>query len=170
MISLRSNVPPSGRWVNLPVCEVYLIRKGKIVGGRGYFDIATLMRQLGRPPDPASVSGTGSVGSGSRHQGVHGGAEVVWRVAAQIQSKYRAVAQAGIRAGPDSGQLNAVRAEVYREILAVLLGEAQNRPLTRQEMAAWLAGRPISAHLGPRQPVSGGADEYAEKPDPDRGG
>ncbi|HWQ13547.1 MAG TPA: ester cyclase [Roseiflexaceae bacterium] len=40
-------VPPTGRTVDVPFCEVLQVRGGKIVGARTYFDSATMMRQLG---------------------------------------------------------------------------------------------------------------------------
>src|SRR5215212_9286791 len=40
-------IPPTERTAEWPLCEVYQIRDGKIVRGRTYFDVATLMDELG---------------------------------------------------------------------------------------------------------------------------
>src|SRR5215204_3153310 len=40
-------IPPTERSVEWSLCEVYQIRDGKIVRGRTYFDVATLMDELG---------------------------------------------------------------------------------------------------------------------------
>jgi predicted ester cyclase len=52
----QGDIPPTGRWVELPCCEVYRIRDGKIVGGGIYFDLVTLLGQLGLMPQPARAS------------------------------------------------------------------------------------------------------------------
>jgi steroid delta-isomerase-like uncharacterized protein len=43
--------PATGRAVELEFCDVMEIRDGKIVRGRSYFDMASMMRQLGLMPD-----------------------------------------------------------------------------------------------------------------------
>ena len=45
-------IPPTGRSVEVPVCEVIQVQKGKLVRARPYFDAATMMRQLGLLPEP----------------------------------------------------------------------------------------------------------------------
>lgn len=40
-------IPPSGRSLRLPMCEVLLIRAGKIAAARLYFDSAQLLQQIG---------------------------------------------------------------------------------------------------------------------------
>lgn len=40
-------MPPTGHSIELPLCEVMLIRSGKIAAARLYFDASTLLRQLG---------------------------------------------------------------------------------------------------------------------------
>ncbi len=40
-------VPPTGRAIEMPFCEVFRMKEGKVAGVRLYFDTATLMRQLG---------------------------------------------------------------------------------------------------------------------------
>lgn len=40
-------LPPTGRDVNLPGCELYTMRDGKITRLHTYFDAATMMQQLG---------------------------------------------------------------------------------------------------------------------------
>jgi predicted ester cyclase len=49
-------IPPTGRHVDLPACEIYRITNGKIVGGGIYFDMVTLLSQLGLMPQPAGAS------------------------------------------------------------------------------------------------------------------
>ena len=41
------DLPPTGRSIEYPVCEVWSFRDGKMCSIRNYFDAATLMRQLG---------------------------------------------------------------------------------------------------------------------------
>jgi len=40
-------IPPTGRQVDIPFCEVYEIKNGRVVSAHTYFDSATMMRQLG---------------------------------------------------------------------------------------------------------------------------
>jgi steroid delta-isomerase-like uncharacterized protein len=50
-------MPATGRSVELQFCDVMEIRDGKIVRGRSYFDMATMMRQLGLMPEvPAGAT------------------------------------------------------------------------------------------------------------------
>lgn len=91
----------------------------------------------------------------------------IWRIADQIRTRYQAVAHAGCRAGPGEGPLNAVRAEVYREVLDLLLTEALGRPVTRLEVARWLAGQTLPEPTPPpdrvlRQPALVAPDPEAE--------
>ena len=44
-------IPPTGRSIDYPVCEVWEIREGKLARLRNYFDAASLMRQLGLLPE-----------------------------------------------------------------------------------------------------------------------
>jgi steroid delta-isomerase-like uncharacterized protein len=44
----QGTIPPTGREVELALCDVLTVRGGKIAGGRTYFDLASLMRQLGK--------------------------------------------------------------------------------------------------------------------------
>ena len=69
--------------------------------------------------------------------------EGLCRVAEEIRCKYQAVAHSGLRGGSGAGQMNAVRAEAYREVLTLLLAEILGRRPTREESAAWIAGRAI---------------------------
>lgn len=51
------DVPATGRRVDLPFCDVHRIEDGKITNGRSYFDLATMMRQLGLMPEvPAGMT------------------------------------------------------------------------------------------------------------------
>jgi predicted ester cyclase len=44
------DIPPTGRYVDLPCCETYRIKDGKVMGGAIYFDMVTLLSQLGLMP------------------------------------------------------------------------------------------------------------------------
>ena len=44
----QGRIEPTGRSVELPLCDVLTVRNGRITGGRTYYDVATLLRQLGR--------------------------------------------------------------------------------------------------------------------------
>lgn len=44
----QGTIEPTGRDVELALCDVLTVRDGRITGGRTYFDLASLMRQLGR--------------------------------------------------------------------------------------------------------------------------
>lgn len=44
----QGTIEPTGRDVELPLCDVLTVKDGRITGGRTYYDVATLMRQLGR--------------------------------------------------------------------------------------------------------------------------
>ncbi len=50
-------IPPTNRQVEAPFCEIYEIADGKIAGGVTYYDVATLMRQLGLMPESAAAPG-----------------------------------------------------------------------------------------------------------------
>jgi predicted ester cyclase len=45
-------LPPTGKRIELELCEVYVMQFGKIVSGRSYFDGASLVRQLGIGAQP----------------------------------------------------------------------------------------------------------------------
>ncbi len=47
---------PTGRQVNIPVCNVIEVRDGKIVAEREYFDMMTMLQQLGLAPTAAGAS------------------------------------------------------------------------------------------------------------------
>jgi steroid delta-isomerase-like uncharacterized protein len=46
----NGEIPPTGRSVEISVCNVWKASGGKVVSGHSYFDAATLMRQLGLAP------------------------------------------------------------------------------------------------------------------------
>ena len=48
-------VAPTGRSVNLAVCDVIEFRDGKIYAEREYMDVMTMMVQLGVVPEPATA-------------------------------------------------------------------------------------------------------------------
>jgi steroid delta-isomerase-like uncharacterized protein len=41
------DIPPSGKHVEVPFCDVHHLRDGRVTHSHMYFDVATLMRQLG---------------------------------------------------------------------------------------------------------------------------
>ncbi len=49
-------IQPTGRKINIPVCDVIEIRDGKIIAEREYMDMLHLMQQLGVAPAPAAAS------------------------------------------------------------------------------------------------------------------
>ncbi len=50
--SSEGEIPPTGKKVNVPFCEVMKIKNGKITSLNTYFDTATMMKQLGIVPEP----------------------------------------------------------------------------------------------------------------------
>ncbi len=46
-------IAPTGRKIEMPVCDVLEIRDGKIIAEREYMDMAHMMQQLGAMPAPA---------------------------------------------------------------------------------------------------------------------
>jgi steroid delta-isomerase-like uncharacterized protein len=48
-------VPPTGRTISIPVCDVLEIKDGKIFSEHEYIDIMTMMQQLGVVPAPATA-------------------------------------------------------------------------------------------------------------------
>ena len=40
-------IPPTGRAMEIPACNIWRTRHGKLVEAHTYFDAATMMRQLG---------------------------------------------------------------------------------------------------------------------------
>ena len=51
MASPAGAIPPTGRRIDYPVCEVWEVRDGKLARLRNYFDTASMMRQLGLLPE-----------------------------------------------------------------------------------------------------------------------
>lgn len=43
----KQTIPPSGRTIDIRLCNVVRVQNGKIVSGHVYYDLLTLMRQLG---------------------------------------------------------------------------------------------------------------------------
>jgi steroid delta-isomerase-like uncharacterized protein len=43
----QGEIPPTGKSVDVPFCDVYQIKAGKVASLHNYFDSATMMRQLG---------------------------------------------------------------------------------------------------------------------------
>lgn len=50
-------LPPTGRRIDVPMCIVFLFEDDRMVCERTYFDLATLLRQLGVGRDPNSLAG-----------------------------------------------------------------------------------------------------------------
>ena len=48
-------VPPTGKQISLPVCDIVTVRDGTVYAEREYMDMATMMQQLGVMPAPAHV-------------------------------------------------------------------------------------------------------------------
>lgn len=51
------DLPPTNRSVELRFCDVVEVSDGRITGGRTYWDMASLMTQLGMMPEPPSAAG-----------------------------------------------------------------------------------------------------------------
>ena len=51
MVTPEGELPATGRRVEIPFCDVHRIDDGKITNGRSYFDMATMLRQLGLAPE-----------------------------------------------------------------------------------------------------------------------
>ena len=50
-MSPGGDIMPTGKRVDVPFCDVFKIKNGKIVSYNSYFDSATFMKQLGLIPD-----------------------------------------------------------------------------------------------------------------------
>lgn len=48
-------VPATRRKMDLQFCEILTLKAGKVTGARLYFDVATMMRQLGLLPEAAGM-------------------------------------------------------------------------------------------------------------------
>jgi steroid delta-isomerase-like uncharacterized protein len=48
-------IPPSGRRVEFRLCDVWSVRDGKYAGNRNYFDLLTLLSQIGAAAPPAAI-------------------------------------------------------------------------------------------------------------------
>jgi steroid delta-isomerase-like uncharacterized protein len=48
-------IAPTGKSINIPVCNVMEIRDGKVVSEREYMDMAHMMQQLGVMPAPVTA-------------------------------------------------------------------------------------------------------------------
>ena len=56
LMSPSGEIPATGRRLEMSFCEIYRIKNGKIVGGAIYFDMATMLQQLGlMPVQPAAA-------------------------------------------------------------------------------------------------------------------
>jgi len=50
----QGEVPPTGRKLSLPLCDVFEIAAGRIMRIRAYYDQMTIAAQLGLVPEPAA--------------------------------------------------------------------------------------------------------------------
>ena len=48
-------IPPSGRRVTIPVCNIIEVKDGKIISEREYMDMLHVMQQIGAAPAPATA-------------------------------------------------------------------------------------------------------------------
>ena len=51
-------LPPTGKKAEIPFCDVHRIEDGKITNGRSYYDMATMMHQLGLMPEVSAGATT----------------------------------------------------------------------------------------------------------------
>lgn len=47
LVGPQGEIPPTGRSIEIAFCEIMELQEGKIVKGRLYYDLLTLLRQLG---------------------------------------------------------------------------------------------------------------------------
>ena len=48
-------LPPTGHRIAVEMCEIRMIRNGKIVAGRSYYDVNTMLEQLGLMPEMPQI-------------------------------------------------------------------------------------------------------------------
>jgi steroid delta-isomerase-like uncharacterized protein len=48
-------IPPTGRTVEIPFCDVWRVRDGKLAGSHVYFDVLTILGQLGVAPGQSAT-------------------------------------------------------------------------------------------------------------------
>jgi len=51
LMSPEGDIMPTGKSVDIPFCDVFKIKNGKIVSHNSYFDSSTMMKQLGLMPE-----------------------------------------------------------------------------------------------------------------------
>ena len=56
LLSPSGEIPPTGRQVELQIAEVYHVRDGKVALLRAYYDVATMLQQLGLMPQAEAAS------------------------------------------------------------------------------------------------------------------
>jgi ketosteroid isomerase-like protein len=59
LVTPNGTVPATGRPVDVPFCEVFERRDGRVASARTYFDVATMMGQLGLRTGRDSTRGPG---------------------------------------------------------------------------------------------------------------
>jgi steroid delta-isomerase-like uncharacterized protein len=55
LVGPGGTIPPTGKKANVPACQVVTVRDGKIARTDHYFDVLTLLTQLGVAAGPADV-------------------------------------------------------------------------------------------------------------------
>jgi predicted ester cyclase len=53
-------IPPTGRRIEFPLCDVWKVRDGRFAGNRCYYDLLGLLGQLGVIPAPAALDISGA--------------------------------------------------------------------------------------------------------------
>jgi steroid delta-isomerase-like uncharacterized protein len=56
-LGVYRGLPATGRSVRWPICAVFVFDQDRLLGERVYFDVGTLLRQLGVARDPNSIGG-----------------------------------------------------------------------------------------------------------------
>jgi steroid delta-isomerase-like uncharacterized protein len=69
LVGPAGTIEATGRSVEIPFCDVHDLRDGKIVRARNYFDVVTMMTQLGLM-NPASTAGSANVEGASAEPNV----------------------------------------------------------------------------------------------------
>jgi steroid delta-isomerase-like uncharacterized protein len=55
LLSPSGAIPPTGRRVEIRIAETYQVRDGKLVALHAYYDVATILQQLGLMPEGAAT-------------------------------------------------------------------------------------------------------------------
>ncbi len=55
LVGASGELPPTGRHVELRICEIYDFNQGQLIQGRSYYDLMTLLHQLGALERPKAA-------------------------------------------------------------------------------------------------------------------